>query len=126
MRLVRRLITKKLSSFDSSVVTLTKRLYCLYLIITYIVQTTDSSKGTRTKFYPNQPKARVSFSLAHQICQTLFSDLILTIQNRTKKSMVNSSGCARKFLAMVYEEQQHRKRPLCKNTQRPSTNQSSC
>lgn len=50
-----------------------------------------SSTGARIKFDPNQPKARVSFSLAREIGQTLFPDFGLTIRNRLKMSKRDSS-----------------------------------
>ena len=72
----------------------------------------ESSTGARIELDPNQPKARVSFSLAHEIGQTLFPDFGLTIRNRLKMSKRDSSDDARKFLAMICEEQPHWKRPL--------------
>ncbi|MDF2783304.1 MAG: hypothetical protein K0S89_696 [Nitrososphaeraceae archaeon] len=44
----------------------------------------ESSTRAGIEFYPKQPKARVSFSLAHEIGQTLFPDFGLTIRNRLK------------------------------------------
>jgi hypothetical protein len=41
-----------------------------------------SSIGARTKSDPKQPKARVSFSLAREIGQTLLPDFGLTIRNK--------------------------------------------
>jgi len=72
----------------------------------------ESSTGARIELDPNQPKVRVSFSLAHEIDQTLFSDIGLTIWNRLKMIKREYSDEARKFLAMICEEQRHWKRPL--------------
>jgi hypothetical protein len=72
----------------------------------------ESSKGARIELDPNQPKVRVSFSLAHEIDQTFFSDIGLTIWNRLKMLKREYSHEARKFLAMICEEQRHGKRPL--------------
>jgi hypothetical protein len=72
----------------------------------------ESSTGARIELNPNQPKVRVSFSLAHEIDQTLFSDIGLTIWNRLKMLKREYSDEARKFLAMICEEQRHGKRPL--------------
>jgi hypothetical protein len=72
----------------------------------------ESSTGARIELDPNQPKVRVSFSLAHEIDQTLFSDIGLTIWNRLKMLKREFSDEARKFLAMICEEQRHWKRPL--------------
>jgi hypothetical protein len=44
----------------------------------------ESSTGARIEFGPNQPKARVSFSCADEIGQTLFADFDVTILNRFK------------------------------------------
>ena len=43
---------------------------------------------------------------------TSFRDFGLTIRNRLKMSKHDSLDYARKFRAMICEEQQHRKRPL--------------
>jgi hypothetical protein len=67
----------------------------------------ESSTGARIEFDPNQPKARISFLLAHEIGQTLFPDFGLTIRNRLKMSKHDSSDYARKFRAMICEEQPH-------------------
>jgi len=72
----------------------------------------ESSTGARIELDPNHPKARVSFSLTHEIDQTLFSDIGLTIWNRLKMLKPEYSVEARKFLAMNCEEQRHWKRPL--------------
>jgi hypothetical protein len=72
----------------------------------------ESSTGARIELDPNQPKVRVSFSLAHEIDQTLFSDIGLTIWNRLKMLKREYSDEARKFLVMICEEQRHGKRPL--------------
>jgi hypothetical protein len=72
----------------------------------------ESSTGARIELDPNHPKARVSFSLTHEIDQTLFSDIGLTIWNRLKMLKREYSDEARKFLAMICEEQRHWKRPL--------------
>jgi hypothetical protein len=72
----------------------------------------ESSTGARIEFDPNQPKPRVSFSLAHEIDKTLFSDIGLTIRNRLKMSKRDYSDEVRKFRAMICEEQRHCKRPL--------------
>ncbi|MGA7900821.1 MAG: hypothetical protein WCA39_18400 [Nitrososphaeraceae archaeon] len=54
---------------------------------------------------------RVIFSLVHEIGQALFLNFDLTIRNRLKMSKRDSLE-ARKFRAMIYEEQPYRKRPL--------------
>jgi hypothetical protein len=72
----------------------------------------ESSTGARIEFDPNQPKARISFLLTHEIGQTLFPDFGLTILNRLKMSKHDSLDYARKFLAMICEGQPHGKRPL--------------
>ncbi|MGC2599101.1 MAG: hypothetical protein WA395_13355 [Nitrososphaeraceae archaeon] len=54
---------------------------------------------------------RVIFSLVHEIGQALFLNFGLTIRNRLKMSKRDSLE-ARKFRAMIYEEQPYRKRPL--------------
>ena len=42
----------------------------------------DSSEGFRIEFNPNQPPARVRFSLAHEIGHTIFPDCGSMIRNR--------------------------------------------
>jgi hypothetical protein len=54
---------------------------------------------------------RVIFPLVHEIGQALFLNFDLTIRNRLKMSKRDSLE-ARKFRAMIYEEQPYRKRPL--------------
>jgi hypothetical protein len=72
----------------------------------------ESSIGARIEFTPNQPKARVSFSLAHEIRHTFFPGFGMTILNRVNISKRDSLDEAQKFRAMISEEQPHRKQPL--------------
>jgi len=48
-----------------------------------------ASGGGRIEFNPNQPRARVRFSLAHEIAHTLFPDYDTTIRNRLGQAVRN-------------------------------------
>jgi hypothetical protein len=61
----------------------------------------ESSTGAKIEFNPNQPKARVSFSLTHEIGCTLFRDFGLTVRNRLKIPKRDSNTVIEYFWLLV-------------------------